>query len=299
MKLGYSILPWQSLPGLSQSEAIARGCHDIRAAGFNAVEVLLASTLSTDYGRRWLPFAEWPSSPKVVSDMEIFGWVASFGRAARENDLAVTTIFIEGEHINPETSQAERDQALVIAGLLHSLGADHLVVDGGPRRGGANRDQDIVTLAETLTSIAQEVAEVGIRLSFHPHIDTAVETKGEIELFFNHVGDEVGLTLDTAQVLAGGADPVELARASSSRLDYVHLKDIKLPAEGDLEHFSGPARYDAFSDLGTGDVAFPEFCATLDELGFDGPIIVEVDRSQDPAASAQTSRAYLRDTFGW
>jgi hypothetical protein len=47
MKLGYSILPWQSLPGLSQSEAIARGCHDIRAAGFNAVEVLLASTLGS------------------------------------------------------------------------------------------------------------------------------------------------------------------------------------------------------------------------------------------------------------
>ena len=42
MKLGYSILPWQSLLGLSENEAINRGCADIRAAGFNAVEVLLA-----------------------------------------------------------------------------------------------------------------------------------------------------------------------------------------------------------------------------------------------------------------
>ena len=231
--------------------------------------------------------------------MEIFGWVASFGRAARENDLAVTTIFIEGEFINPETSGAERDQAVVIAHLLRSLGAEHLVTDGGPRRGGPSQDQDILTLAETLTSIAREVADVGIRLSFHPHIDTCVETKDEIERFFNHVGDEVGLTLDTAQVLAGGDDPVKLARACSSRLDYVHLKDIKLPPEGDLEGFSGPARYQAFSDLGTGDVALPEFCATLDELGFKGPIIVEVDESQDPAASAQASRAYLRDVIGW
>ena len=83
MKLGYSILPWQSLLGLSENEAIDRGCADIRAAGLtpsSPAREHVVDRLRTAS----VPFAEWPSPPRVVSDVEIFGWVASFGRAARE-----------------------------------------------------------------------------------------------------------------------------------------------------------------------------------------------------------------------
>jgi inosose dehydratase len=297
--LGYALLPWERPAFFTDLAAIERGCADIRAAGFDGVEALVGSTLALDYGRRTMKNKEWPRMPRVWTDIEMFRRLGTLSRATRHNNLKLTNVFCDGEYINPETADAERDQAIAIAHYIAAAGGQHLLVTGGPRRTGADHDADLAALADALSTLARDVAEVGVQLCLHPHIDTAVETPIDIDKVFNRANDGLAVALDTAHVSAGGGDPVKLAEASGSRLRYVHLKDIEMPPDPERGDFHGLARFRAFRDFGSGNVDLTGFCRSLERLEYSGPVIAELDATETPAESAQTARRYLRETIGW
>jgi len=275
-------------------ETMKRGLREIAAAGFNAFEVAAETTLTSYYARRAMSFAEWMPTPQTFLDINFISRMSAVLRAADEVGLTPTTIFCESEWINPHLADAEFDQVVVISHLMHSASIPYLLVDGGPRRGGAQHEEDLRALAKQMTVIGRECARRNVQLCFHPHIDTCVETPHDIEVFFNLANPElVGLALDTAHVSAGGGDPVELLRATSDRVKYMHLKDIAMPAS--LADFAGYARFAAFRNLGEGTVDFGAIGRALADAGFDGPLIVELDQTPDPAATARSARRYLRE----
>jgi len=137
-----------------------------------------------------------------------------------------------------------------------------------------------------------------VRLCFHPHIDTCIETPHDIKMFFDLADAEwVGMALDTAHITAGGGDPVALLRANVDRVEYIHLKDIAMPPRPATD-FAGYARFAAFRNLGEGSVDFPAIGRVLTEAAFDGPLIAELDQTDDPAATARVARQYVRDNMG-
>jgi inosose dehydratase len=242
---------------------------------------------------------EWPRLPRVWTDVELFRRLGTLRQEAERNELVITNVFCDGEYINPESAAAEHDQAVVVAHFIAAAGGRHLLVTGGPRRTGSAHEADLAALAENLSRTARETLKVGVRLCLHPHIDTAVETPGDIDAFFARSGEEVALALDTAHVAAGGGDPEAIARRFSSRLEYIHLKDILMPSRGELAEFAGVARFAAFRDLGEGNVNLIGFCHTVEELGFAGPVIAELDATNNPGESARVARQYIRDQIGW
>jgi inosose dehydratase len=69
--------------------------------------------------------------------------------------------------------------------------------------------------------------EFGVRLVFHPHVDTHVDTQDRIERFLTDTDPRyVNLCLDTGHIAYCGGDNVQIVERFPERIDYVHLKQV-------------------------------------------------------------------------
>lgn len=123
--------------------------------------------------------------------------------------------------------------------------------------------------------------ERGIVTSFHPHIGTYVEQPHEIEQLLEHTG--VGLTFDVGHVVLGGGDAVASLRAWRSRINHIHVKDVRLEVF-EQAVASGRKDFETWWEnlcvpFGEGDLELDSFIAELRSSGFDGWAVVEHDRA--------------------
>jgi myo-inosose-2 dehydratase len=86
---------------------------------------------------------------------------------------------------------------------------------------------EMTAFAHAVTEVAKHLLEGGLRLAYHHHLGTVVETRAEIGAFMERAGPEVGLLLDTGHACAAGIDPVELAEAYGDRVVHLHGKDVR------------------------------------------------------------------------
>ena len=144
--------------------------------------------------------------------------------------------------------------------------------------------------------------EAGIRTVLHQHIGTYVETMPEIDRFIGATDPSlVGLCLDTGHWSFGGGDPIAGLRALRDRVWHVHFKDFDrgVAERSRREGWDGPQTvgHGVFCELGAGSVDFPGVLRALDEIRYDGWIVVEQDVLPGmgrPAESAARNREYLR-----
>lgn len=123
------------------------------------------------------------------------------------------------------------------AALLSALGAEYLVhlpeqytdQHTGESTEGADLDAD---QWKNLTTGTDELArflleKYGVKLVFHPHVDTHVDTQERIERFLSDTDpDLVNLCLDTGHVAYCEGDNLEIIRKFPERVTYVHLKSV-------------------------------------------------------------------------
>jgi myo-inosose-2 dehydratase len=69
--------------------------------------------------------------------------------------------------------------------------------------------------------------EYGMRLVYHHHMGTCVQTEAEIDRFMEVTDDAVHLLLDTGHAFWGGAEPSRLARHYRGRISHIHCKDVR------------------------------------------------------------------------
>jgi inosose dehydratase len=225
---------------------------------------------------------------------------------------------------DPATVEAEGAAALAVARRLAQAGAEVLLVAEHwteERRAVAGRageypelalpDPAMRTLCRALEALARQVRALGLRLAFHPHAGTPVETPDEVERLLRSTDpDLVGLCLDTGHTLYGGGDPVRTARRHGARIGYVHAKDVdrrvlaEIRARG-LGLLDGLRRgvfapaYSTPADRSGVDVdAVGE---ALRAAGYRGWVIFECDRNPragDPDGEALAARPRLAMAFG-
>ncbi|MFI6946847.1 TIM barrel protein [Streptomyces sp. NPDC050422] len=160
------------------------------------------------------------------------------------------------------------------------------------------------TLLANLDRIAAHAGAEGITATLHPHIGTMVEGPDEVDRVLT--GSSVPLCLDTGHLLAGGNDPVALARRAADRIAHVHLKDVDaaLAARvraGDVT-YTEAVRTGLYQPLGRGDVDISAITTALDGAGYDGWYVLEQDTVLDaepalgegPSADVVASLAHLR-----
>jgi inosose dehydratase len=164
-----------------------------------------------------------------------------------------------------------------------SLGLD----DAGWRRfaDGVARAQDLVRSR-------------GYEPTFHAHTSTYVEAPWEIERLLELT--DVGLLVDTGHLLVGGSDPIEALRDWGERVNYVHVKDVRLEVLRGVIADRADAleawQRGIFCELGDGDVDLPGFFAELERSGYSGWIVVEQDRiPRDDEVLAESAGAQVRN----
>jgi inosose dehydratase len=144
-----------------------------------------------------------------------------------------------------------------------------------------------------------------LQLASHPHLGSPVESQAQLERFM--VGSEVGLCLDTGDLLLGGMDPADIVELTPGRVRHVHLKEVdpRLAVElraGRLDHAEATRRglYQPL-DAGTGRAV-----AALEALcrrDFSGWMVIEQACRLDvspapgtgPVAGIRRSLDVLRD----
>lgn len=139
--------------------------------------------------------------------------------------------------------------------------------------------------AERLTSVADHLAKRGVRMAYHHHMGTVVETEAEIDRLMASTGGSVGLLLDTGHLTYAGADPSAVAKRHIARIDHVHCKDVR-PAvlaamrKGDRSFLDAVVE-GVFTVPGDGAVDFRAVLDVLKAARYRGWLVVEAE--QDPA----------------
>lgn len=78
-----------------------------------------------------------------------------------------------------------------------------------------------------ISEVAKRTADEGVRLVYHHHMGTIVESPEDIDAFMHATSDAAHLLLDTGHATWGGADPAKLARDYHARISHVHAKDVR------------------------------------------------------------------------
>ncbi|XRQ11859.1 myo-inosose-2 dehydratase [Actinomadura welshii] len=167
-------------------------------------------------------------------------------------------------------------------------------------------DAEWALLLAGLDELGERAAAAGMRLCYHHHMGTGVQTREEVErLLAGTDPARVHLLLDTGHLAWSGDDPLALARERADRIGHVHLKDLRADV---LERArrEDPSFHDAilagiFTVPGDGMLDFVPVLRALDEGGYAGWLVVEAEQDPakaEPLAYAKKAREYLHAVTG-
>lgn len=264
---GYASITWDG----NDRQAI----EDIAACGYRGIQ--LRSNVLPEFGDR-------PAALKELLDRHALTFVALSSGNMR---------------IDPAVEREDLEAHVNKARFVRALGGRFLqLTDERPKR--AVTAADYQRMGRLLTELGKRTADLGVTVSYHNHMNNLGERPEEVRAVLEASDPKfVKLQLDTAHYQQGGGDPAAAIRAFGDRLSFLHIKDLESPVAGATGDLSRSYR---FVELGRGKVDFKEVFAALDEVGFSGWAIVELDRVPDagrtPKESALISRAYLEQELG-
>ena len=146
---------------------------------------------------------------------------------------------------------------------------------------------DWADFGRRITEVAERTLAEGVRLVYHHHMGTIVESEADIDAFRAATGEAAHLLLDTGHATWGGADPVRLAGRYRTRISHVHAKDVRkaVMEQARAEDWSfldailgKGADLGVYTVPGDGMVDYPAVFKALP--GYSGWVVVEAE--QDP-----------------
>ena len=156
-------------------------------------------------------------------------------------------------------------------------------------------DKEFKDYGKRLTTLAKYTQSRGIKLCFHHHMGTVVQTSGDVDILLASSGKELGLLVDTGHMVFAGGDPAVVARKHSSRLSYVHCKDLRRrKLDQCLKEdwpFTRAITEGVFTVPGDGFVNFDSVIKALAANKYSGWIVVEAE--QDPRLALPRKYAIL------
>jgi myo-inosose-2 dehydratase len=166
---------------------------------------------------------------------------------------------------------------------------------------------DWAEFGRRITDVAERTLAEGVRLVYHHHMGTIVESADDIDAFMAATGEAAHLLLDTGHATWGGADPAALARKYRARISHVHAKDVRraVMEQARREDWSFlDAVLGQGSELGVYTVpgdGMVDYEAVFRELpGYSGWIVVEAEQDPQkahPLTYARKGVAHLRHSL--
>lgn len=205
------------------------------------------------------------------------------------------------------TPQQEMEHLRPHLDLLKGLGAKVLIFaettdvhhDAPQSKRPVVKDGQWAEFGRRLSEVADMVLAEGVRLVFHHHMGTVVQSEADIHAMMAATGPSFHLLLDTGHATWGGADPVALARRYRNRISHFHGKDVRkaIMQRSVREDWSFQKSVVAGVYTVPGDGSI-DFVAVLKELpGYSGWLIVEAEqdpKQANPLTYARMGYANLR-----
>ncbi|HZU62813.1 MAG TPA: sugar phosphate isomerase/epimerase [Novosphingobium sp.] len=236
-----------------------------------------------------------------------YGSAAGFAEALAARGLQLASGFfadvaIGGDLETAETRAAYIAEASLYAEYLGSFGVDAMVM-GLPMRASWDSQPPQIASFDTAKTIADfcnllgaATLRHGVQLALHTEAHSLFSLARDIDLILLLTDPVfVGFCPDTAHILLGGANPVEVVARHKERLIATHWKDATGPAPVriPIDHQVHLSHRPYFCALGAGKVDWAGWQALLTDARFAGWNIVEIDAVPDPVAEVRRSLAFL------
>ena len=165
-----------------------------------------------------------------------------------------------------------------IVSFASAVGAERVVFCHDHPREGVDKDV-LRAFAGILSLEGLAARDRGVALSLHHHFGQPVMLPEDFRVFFDAVGDTVGLTVDTAHLAKSGIDDIPaFIREFAPVIDNLHLKDY----DGEQWRL-----------LGEGDLALVDILTAFDETGYTGWLCVDEESSASLDDGFRLSREWL------
>ena len=240
--------------------------------------------------------------------------------ALKTRDLGIASTWLGTRFTAQNEYRSTLDNLRTQMEFLRKVGATDVVV--AELAGAVNQDRILSVLDDRpvfnepqwylltrgLNEAGKMASDRGMRLSYHHHVGTGVQTRVEVDrLLANTDPAYVYLCLDTGHLLFGGDNPLKLVEDHMSRIGHTHLKNIRK----DVLDRAVPGKYSFYQAIlegiftvpgdPEGCIDFPPIFSIFKESGYEGWLVVEAE--QDPSKGspfeyAKISREFIRNHYG-
>ncbi|SES05635.1 2-keto-myo-inositol dehydratase [Gracilibacillus ureilyticus] len=202
--------------------------------------------------------------------------------------------------------------------FLHEMGAEVIVISeqGKSIQGEMDTplfsskpifsDKEWSDLADGLNKLGELAVQKGMKLVYHHHMGTGVQTSTEIDRLMKATEEElVYLLFDTGHLYFSGDDPLYILEKYLERIKHVHLKDVRDHIADRVRKenwsFLEAVKHGVFTVPGDGGYDFSPVFDILSQSGYQGWLLVEAEQDPmkaNPLEHALIARKYLRDKAG-
>lgn len=158
-------------------------------------------------------------------------------------------------------------------------------------------------LCEGLDKLGKLAYKKNIKLCYHHHLGTVIQTLEEITFLLNHTNPKyVYLCLDTADLTLANIEPISFITQINKRIGHIHLKDIYaekiIEAKKHNYSFRDAIKHNCFTipEDGNGYINFEKIFQALEQINYNGWLIVEAEQNPEianPFEYALKARYYL------
>lgn len=228
------------------------------------------------------------------------------------HDLSLVSGWYSG-HLVSRDSDAEIAAIAAHADLLQAMGCDVLIfaevsgcIHGSKdtrlsQRPRLKADQ-WSTFGKRLSQVGNAMSDKGLRLCYHHHMGTVVQSGDDVDALMNETGDNVHLLLDAGHALFAGIDPADLSQRYADRIGHVHCKDIRESVMRQSLNrdcsFLDAVLNGVFTVPGDGCINFGEIFSVLAKVDYRGWVVVEAEQDPnvaDPLTHAKSGFEHLAE----
>jgi sugar phosphate isomerase/epimerase len=180
---------------------------------------------------------------------------------------------------------ARIDHIRQVLSLSADLGPRTVLVQAG-RIPEKQDDPRTRLLTESLLALGHHGDRTGTVLALETGLESGQVLRQSLDRFDT---GGLGVNLDPANLLLGGFDPYESARALGSKVVHAHAQDARQ---------AGANRTGQLVPLGHGDIDWMHYLSVLEEIEYHGWLVVEQETGENRLASVAAGVQFLRRFIG-
>lgn len=291
VKLGIAPIAWTNddMPDLGKENTFAQCVSEMALAGFTGCEV----------------------GGKYPRDLNVLK------KALKLRGMSIASAWFSS-FLTSKPLQETVEAFIEHRDFLHAMGAKVVVVSeqGNSVQGQLSTpvfagkpyytDEQWKVVVEGLNKLGELAKEKGMKLVYHHHMGTGVQTEAEIDKLMELTDPNlVYLLYDTGHLVCSGEDHLKILKKHINRIKHVHLKDVRanLVAKVKAENISflDGVRLGMFTVPGDGNIDFVPVFKILQDENYEGWFIVEAEQDPakaDPLEYAQIARKYIKEKAG-